>query len=187
MDNFSTIADWRATLLRVANFRRAVVGADVIHRTESRISLLESEPGAAGAAVLVIDDLEIASPAGCVKLQGTHVEVKGGDRVLVIGEPGAGKTLLFRALAGLWPWGAGRIVRPRGQSLYCMPRTPYLPRGTLADVLAYPMQARRFEAQQYAKRSRGSGWGASSSCSARRGAGTGSWARMSNRLWRSRV
>ncbi|MGH8269036.1 MAG: ABC transporter ATP-binding protein/permease, partial [Steroidobacteraceae bacterium] len=150
VDNFSSIADWRATLLRVANFRWAIVGADAIHRTESRISLLESEPGAAGAAVLVMDDLEIASPAGCVKLQGTHVEVKGGDRVLVIGEPGAGKTLLFRALAGLWPWGAGRIVRPRGQDFYCMPRTPYLPRGTLADVLAYPTEARRFEAGQYA-------------------------------------
>ena len=43
------------------------------------------------------------------------MEVKAGERVLIVGEPGAGKTLLFRALAGLWPWGAGRITWPKGE------------------------------------------------------------------------
>jgi putative ATP-binding cassette transporter len=69
--------------------------------------------------------------------------------VLVIGKAGAGKTLLFRALAGLWPWGAGRIERPHGQTLYCVPRTPYLPPGTLREVLAYPTQVGRIEAEVY--------------------------------------
>src|SRR5581483_4089896 len=49
-------------------------------------------------------------------------------------------TQLFRALAGLWPWGAGRIARPRGENILYVPRgTPYLPRGTLREVLAYPL------------------------------------------------
>ena len=30
VDNFSTIADWRATLLRVADFRRALIECDAI-------------------------------------------------------------------------------------------------------------------------------------------------------------
>ncbi|MGH8295221.1 MAG: ABC transporter ATP-binding protein/permease [Steroidobacteraceae bacterium] len=152
VDNFSSIADWRATLLRVANFRRAVVGADVIHRTESRIAVVESTGGPdAGGDAIVLDRLEIASPSGCIKLQGELVAVKRGERVLVIGEPGTGKTLFFRALAGLWPWGAGRIVLPHGQELYCMPRTSYLPRGTLQEVLAYPMSVQRYEGRQYAE------------------------------------
>jgi vitamin B12/bleomycin/antimicrobial peptide transport system ATP-binding/permease protein len=141
VDNFSTIADWRATLLRVATFRRAVIGTDQLHDTASHIELVDGEPGR-----LIIDELEITSPAGSVSLAESHVEVKPGERVLVVGETGAGKTLLFRVLAGLWPCGTGRVVRPRGESIFYMPRTPYLPPGTLHEVLAYPGEASHFSA-----------------------------------------
>jgi vitamin B12/bleomycin/antimicrobial peptide transport system ATP-binding/permease protein len=152
VDNFSTIADWRATLLRVAAFRRAVVTTEGLHRKESRIERRECESARGGGAqTLVIDNLEIASPSGCTSLEGGRVEIKAGERVLVIGEAGVGKTLLFRALAGLWPWGAGRIVHPSGQDLYCMPRTPYLPAGALREVLAYPSAVDRFKEEHYAQ------------------------------------
>jgi vitamin B12/bleomycin/antimicrobial peptide transport system ATP-binding/permease protein len=146
VDNFSTIADWRATLLRVAMFRRAVVGTEVRHRTESRIQLGVGEPERDS---LMIDHLEIASPSGCIRLQGGRLEIKPGARVLVLGELGVGKTLLFRALAGLWPWGAGRIVLPHGEQIYCVPRTPYLPPGSLQEALSYPSAADRFKGQEY--------------------------------------
>jgi putative ATP-binding cassette transporter len=146
VDNFSTIADWRATLLRVASFRRAVIDTDVLHDVESRIAFAE---GAAGE--FHIDGLEIASPAGCTMLQETHIEIAAGERVRIVGETGAGKTLLFRALAGLWPWGAGTITRPRGEELLYMPRTPYLPPGKLREVLAYPAGTVGFAADAYEK------------------------------------
>ncbi len=130
VDNFSTIADWRATLLRVASFRRAVIDTDALHRVESQIDFVEGDPG-----VFVIDGLEIASPAGCTLLREKKVQVKAGERVLIVGESGAGKTLLFRALAGLWPWGAGRVAHPRGEEILYMPRTPYFPPGTLREIL----------------------------------------------------
>jgi len=139
VDNFSTIADWRATLLRVANFRRAVISIDTLHDVESRIVFTD---GAAGK--IVMEDLEIASPAGCTMLEESHVEIGAGDRVLIIGEPGAGKTLLFRALACLWPWGSGRVTRPKGEEIWYMPRESYLPPGTLGEVLAYPLKADSF-------------------------------------------
>jgi putative ATP-binding cassette transporter len=144
VDNFSTIADWRATLLRVASFRRAVIDTDVLHDIESRIAVVSGDPG-----TISIDDLEIASPAGATMLEEKKVEIKAGERVLIVGESGTGKTLLFRALAGLWPWGAGRITRPRGQEILCMPRTPYLPPGTLREALAYPAATETFEAAAY--------------------------------------
>jgi putative ATP-binding cassette transporter len=161
VDNFSTIADWRATLLRVAMFRRAVIGTEVLHRTESRIEL---DTGASArnpdaAQPLLIDHLEISSPSGCIRLQGGRIEIKSGEHVLVLGELGVGKTLLFRALAGLWPWGAGRIVLPGGEALYCVPRTPYLPPGTLKEALAYPSAVARFAQQDYSEALRRLGLG----------------------------
>jgi putative ATP-binding cassette transporter len=94
---------------------------------------------------MTLENLEIASPAGCTMLDDRKVEVKAGEHVLVVGEPGAGKTLLFRALAGLWPWGAGRIGRPRDATVFFMPRRPYLPPGTLREGLAYPQSVENFE------------------------------------------
>jgi vitamin B12/bleomycin/antimicrobial peptide transport system ATP-binding/permease protein len=144
VDNFSTIADWRATLLRVASFREAVIDTDVLHDIQGRIVFAEGEPGTIG-----IDDLEIASPAGATMLQEKKVRISAGERVLIVGESGTGKTLLFRTLAGLWPWGAGRITHPKGEELLYMPRRPYLPPGTLREVLAYPASVETFKAGAY--------------------------------------
>jgi vitamin B12/bleomycin/antimicrobial peptide transport system ATP-binding/permease protein len=145
VDNFSTIADWRATLLRVASFRRAVIDTDVLHDIESRIAVVTGDPGK-----ISIEDLEIASPAGATMLQERKVDINAGERVLIVGESGTGKTLLFRALAGLWPWGAGRVTHPPGEEILYMPRTPYLPPGTLREALAYPSTTEAFEAAAYA-------------------------------------
>src|ERR1700723_949035 len=71
VDNFSTIADWRATLLRVAGFRRAVIDTDIMHDIESRITVVEGDPGK-----ISIDDLEIASPAGATMLQERKIEIR---------------------------------------------------------------------------------------------------------------
>src|SRR5258708_22875491 len=91
--------------------------------------------------------MEVMGYAWCAvatMLSENKAEIKAGERVLIVGESGTGKTLLFRALAGLWPWGAGRVTHPRGEELLCMPRTPYLPPGTLHAVLASPSAPEAF-------------------------------------------
>ena len=144
VDNFGLIADWRATLLRIASFRRAMLRTDSMHEGSGRIAYEEGTFDA-----MTLEDLRIFSPAGCTTLEERKVAVKPGEHVLVVGEPGAGKTLLFRALAGLWCWGAGRIGRPAGSAVLFMPRRPYLPPGTLRDVLAYPQGAESFAPQAF--------------------------------------
>jgi putative ATP-binding cassette transporter len=146
VDNFSVIADWRAILLRVASFRQALVATDGLPGIQNRISYADGEPGA-----MTIEDLEIESPSGCDMLRERKVVVRAGERVLVIGAPGTSKTLLFRALAGLWPWGSGHVTRPGNEQVLYIPRgTPYLPRGTLREVLAYPRKVDGFDEAAFA-------------------------------------
>jgi len=147
IDNFSVIADWRATLLRVASFRHAVITTHEPRGFESRIVYAEGDPG-----TIQIDDLESVSSAHADMLRESSVVITAGARVLVLGAPGTGKTQFFRALAGLWPWGTGRITRPRGEQIFYLPRgTPYLPRGSLREVLAYPLKADSFSASAFTR------------------------------------
>jgi putative ATP-binding cassette transporter len=132
VDNFSSIADWRATLLRVASFRKTLSMLDHVGRTASRIDYDEAE-----GEPIRIDDLHIASPAGCIMMSETHTELNAGERVLVIGDSEQG-SLLFRAVGGLWPWGSGRIAHPSRQSIMFMPAPAYVPPGTLREAAAYP-------------------------------------------------
>ncbi|HTC50744.1 MAG TPA: ABC transporter ATP-binding protein/permease [Steroidobacteraceae bacterium] len=145
VDNFSTIADWRATLLRVASFRDALVNPRVIEVYDSKIQYQFGDAG-----TVTIDNLVIQSSAGEDGLQEPHVVVHAGERVIIAGAPGTNRTQLFRALAGLWPWGHGQITRPQGEVVQFVPRgSPYLPRGTLREVLAYPQKITEFKPEAF--------------------------------------
>jgi putative ATP-binding cassette transporter len=133
INNIGGIADWRATLMRVADFRIALAETDVLHHKEKRIEFGENPDGS-----LTFEALEVSSPDGCTKLAERHVGIRAGERVMITGDPRAGKTLFFRAIAGLWPWGSGRIGMPAGETLVFVPRTPYFPLGTLREVLDHP-------------------------------------------------
>ena len=147
IDNFSVIADWRATLLRVANFRQAVITTDEPRGFESRIAYEEGDPGR-----IRIENLHTVSSAHADMLKEPKVVIEAGARVLVLGAPGTGKTQLFRALAGLWPWGSGRVLHPPGEQIFYLPRgTPYLPRGSMREVLAYPLKAENFSAEAFTR------------------------------------
>jgi vitamin B12/bleomycin/antimicrobial peptide transport system ATP-binding/permease protein len=142
VDNFSSIADWRATLLRVASFRTAVIDMDRLGATESRIELEETETRS-----IRLEDLDVAATEGCIRLSEKRVELKPGGRVLVAGPSGGARDLLFRAIIGLWPWGSGRITRPRRESMMFLPARAYVPPGMLRAGLSYPHSADSYDPQ----------------------------------------
>jgi putative ATP-binding cassette transporter len=131
VNNIGSIADWRATLMRVADFRMALTESDALHGGEDRIDIAGNDDD-----TMSFSDLEIKSPDGCTRLAESEVVIKKGEHVLLTGDPGTGKTLFFRALAGLWPWGSGRIGMPKGEAPAFIPRTPYFPPGTLREALS---------------------------------------------------
>ncbi|MDJ1158056.1 ABC transporter ATP-binding protein/permease [Chelatococcus sp. SYSU_G07232] len=139
VDNFSRIADWRATLLRVAAFRRALIEVEAPGRKAERIELV-AHPDRA----LAFEDLRIVSGTGSATLNAGRIEIAPGERILIVGGPGIGKSALFRAMAGLWPWGRGRISLPPRDGIMFLPQRPYIPIAPLRAILSYPKRPAAF-------------------------------------------
>lgn len=85
-----------------------------------------------------IENLSLTQQNGKMMIEGASTIIRKGEKVLVKGESGTGKSTLIRAMAGLWPWGSGKILRPRRADVAFMPQRPYMPLGTLRHVLIYP-------------------------------------------------
>jgi putative ATP-binding cassette transporter len=133
VDNFNVIADWLATLRRVASFRRALIDLDQISVGSGGITRARGD-----TEKFAFDNLAVRTPNGLEALDEAHVEVAAGEHLLISGARGSNLTTLFRAVAGLWRLGAGRIGVPASQDVMFMPQRPYAPPGALRDALAYP-------------------------------------------------
>lgn len=137
VDNASGIADWRAALLRVTSFRHALLAIDRLEQPYPRIDITNDSRS------LVFDNVAISVGDREIALDGV-VEIRPGERVLIIGKPGTGKSMFFRAIAGLWPWGRGRLAVPPRAGTMFLPQRSYVAPGSLREVLTYPVAASNF-------------------------------------------
>jgi len=134
-DNSLRLADWFASARRVAALDLFFNNLDEL-ATGSADKMIDLGFGDDDA--LHLCGLSIAQHDGTLVLADADAVIGRGEKVLVKGETGTGKSTLIRAMAGLWPWGSGRILRPKDARIAFMPQQPYLPRGTLRHVLDYP-------------------------------------------------
>ncbi|HEX6142959.1 MAG TPA: ABC transporter ATP-binding protein/permease [Geminicoccaceae bacterium] len=136
VENFPAIANWRATLLRVATFRETLPALDLPADRAGHIEYLERDED-----TIVFDDLRVALSEDEVIMDQPRVEAGPGDRLLIMGRRGVGKSVMFKALAGIWPWGGGAIHVPPRDTLMFIPQRPYLPLASLRAALTYPSTA----------------------------------------------
>ena len=138
VDNFPRLAMWRSSVERLLTFREAMraIEAMVEQPDQPTISRVEGAPGEEER--ISFRDVQVAFANGSVVIAEASAEIKAGERVLLKGESGTGKSTLFRAFAGIWPWGSGEIRMPPREATMFMPQRPYIPLGTLRGALSYP-------------------------------------------------
>ena len=120
-------------------FDSAIGRAELQRAKGIRLEPRRPAPGASPASISTS-----RCPTAACLLTDARSPSSRGQRTLVTGPSGSGKTTLFRALAGIWPFGGGRVTVPRGEDVMLLPQQPYLPLGTLRAALAYPSDEHAF-------------------------------------------
>ncbi len=134
ISSYTEIAQYQAVVQRLSGFRERM---DEITAQRQAVQPIAIERGGVGVEV---EALDLNLPDGSPLRHDLALAAGPGNALLITGPSGAGKSTLLRALAGLWPFGRGRIRVADGDALF-LPQRPYLPLGTLADALAYPRAA----------------------------------------------
>jgi putative ATP-binding cassette transporter len=135
VENYPRVADWTAAARRLASL---LVSLDGLSGAEGEGSGRQIVRTPAEAGSLRVRDLWLTSHDGSAIVNNASIEIAPGEKVLVVGASGTGKSTLIRAIAGLWPWGAGE-VRVQSGGLFVMPQRPYVPLGTLRRAVTYPL------------------------------------------------
>jgi vitamin B12/bleomycin/antimicrobial peptide transport system ATP-binding/permease protein len=148
VDNYPRLADWTASAVRVSSL---MVSLDNLERAESGDGVGRIERGDAMGAALRLTNLSVTLDDGTEVVKDAEVVIAPGERVLVAGESGTGKSTLVRAIAGLWPWGKGSIQVESGAKLFLMPQRAYIPAGSLRRAVTYPEPANSKKINEVAK------------------------------------
>ena len=138
---YRSIAEWRAVVERLSGFTTAIEAGRMIATTPP---VVEREERVQGRRV-EIQGLELRLPGGAPLIAADGLNFGPGDRVLVTGPTGSGKSTMFRAIAGIWPFGSGTIAVPAGANMMVLPQRPYLPVGSLRAAITYPSPPERFD------------------------------------------
>ncbi|MDA9497318.1 ABC transporter ATP-binding protein/permease [Bradyrhizobium sp. CCBAU 11357] len=146
VDNYPRLSDWNACARRIASLMMSLDGLERAERGDGigRIKRGETE----GDAILSLNDLSVTLDDGTAVVGEAEVVIEAGERLLVAGETGTGKSTLVRAIAGLWPWGGGSVNFHPDRRLFMLPQKPYVPLGTLRRAAAYPAAAEDWTVEQ---------------------------------------
>ena len=129
---YADIANWIAVTQRLSSF------TDQLHEIRKSTSAQKAIDFGGPGAGIQVENLDLDLPNGASLLRGVTFKVEPGGSLLITGPASAGKSVLLRALSGIWPFGTGQIQIGDGRQLF-VPQLPYSPLGTLAEALLYPL------------------------------------------------
>ena len=139
---YEQLAQWKAVINRLCGFLDSREEAAEITR-QSKIEIEERD-----IDEIQVPQMDIFLPTGQLQVTAKDMVFKKGEKVLIKGKTGAGKTTLFRVISGIWPFGRGKVVVPKGKKVIILPQRPYIPIGTLAEVISYPEPPEKYSREE---------------------------------------
>jgi vitamin B12/bleomycin/antimicrobial peptide transport system ATP-binding/permease protein len=125
---FQSISTFAAVVARLSFLAEAVEQSQTT--TGSAIEMVKAQ-GRLAYERLTLLPAQHGNPV----LKDLSISIPFGTRVLLTGSNQAARVELFRATAGLSTAGAGRIIYPGADDMLFLAQRPYLPPGTLRQVL----------------------------------------------------
>ncbi|HWY94077.1 MAG TPA: ABC transporter ATP-binding protein/permease [Steroidobacteraceae bacterium] len=126
--SYDDFAGYRAVVNRLSGFLDLTDSAERLRSVR-----MESD-----AERVAVRSLTVRTPCNVALVKDLNLELPPAASLLIRGQSGIGKSTLLRAMAGLWPYVDGTIVRPLDRQSLFLPQKPYLPLGTLRLSLYYP-------------------------------------------------
>ncbi len=139
VNNYAGLANWKASVDRLLTFHRALEEARAEQARRDGLDVQRD-----GERTVRAEHLDLVLPNGRTILADAAFAIEPGERVVLTGPSGSGKSTLFRALAGIWPFGRGRVRFPGNARVLFLPQKPYIPIGSLREAVAYPGAAADF-------------------------------------------
>jgi len=132
-----------STVLETEPMMATVMNSEfgMIELRKRPVSVVDENGRTAPSSVPIVsmDHLDLCTPdRKRVLIRDLNLRLKEGENLLIVGNSGAGKSSLLRAIAGLWTTGNGIIERTADQDVYFLPQRPYCTLGSLRDQLLYP-------------------------------------------------
>jgi vitamin B12/bleomycin/antimicrobial peptide transport system ATP-binding/permease protein len=136
VQSYKQISEWCSVVERLSGFELALEHVRVQAANGEGVRRSNGDD-----TRLTVKGVDLQLPDGQPLIANVNLSLFRGDTVLLGGSSGSGKSTLLRAIAGIWPFGSGEIVGPADTRLLFLPQKPYLPIGTLREVVSYSMRA----------------------------------------------
>lgn len=144
VDSYGSIASWKACVDRLTTYN------DDMNTTKQQTENSQLVVNKTAKNQLTINHCQIKLPNGHILGQLDHLQLQSGQHTVISGKSGIGKSTLLKTIAGIWTYSLGQIELPE-HSLF-LPQKPYLPVGTLREVLCYPKQPDTIEDSEIIER-----------------------------------
>ncbi|MBO6258693.1 MAG: ABC transporter ATP-binding protein/permease [Succinivibrio sp.] len=131
IDNFSSWAYFKAVIDRLALYFDSM---------DQSLEVKCLEPKSEGQN-FVAEHVEVRLPQGGVLCKDASFTLSAGDRLLIRGHSGCGKSSLIKTIAGIWPYSSGQVTFPEHAYELFLSQKPYLPQGSLRNAAGYPGEA----------------------------------------------